>query len=186
MRTSKKYSPKNGIAPANQEARLPTKRPEPSLWSGMVNGSSCGHRASQWTVCPLAAKHVIRSVRMVGAQRARFSGNNFSASSLFFPISVPPRSGICPYFSATVRPHSSRHLQPWRREQSTAPDHDDVQRAMAARNVYPAPRPVGRRSRWAVDSRGRSGRPRPACRRLSGRWLTQACPKRSAVCLRRV
>ena len=98
MRTSKKYSPKNGIAPANQEARLPTKRPEPSLWSGMVNGSSCGHRASQWTVCPLAAKHVIRSVRMVGAQRARFSGNNFSASSLFLPVLRATEVGHLPLF----------------------------------------------------------------------------------------
>ena len=178
MRTTKKYSPKNGIAPANQEARLPTKRPEPSLWSGMVNGSSCGHRASQWTVCPLAAKHVIRSVRMVGAQRPRFSGNNFSAASLFLPVLRATEVGHLPLFFC--------HLQPWRREQSTASDHDDVQRALAARNVYPAPRPVGRRSRWAVDSRGRSGRPRPACRRLSGLWLTQACPKRSAVRLRRV
>jgi len=35
---------------------------------------------------PTAAKHAIRSVMMVGAQRARFSGNNFSASSLFLPV----------------------------------------------------------------------------------------------------
>ena len=41
---------------------------------------------------PTATKHAIGSVGMVGEQRARFSGNNFSASSLFLPKGAECRS----------------------------------------------------------------------------------------------